>query len=348
MTEEMATKRKPRIALMGEFSAGKSTLCNFLLGERALLEKVTATRVPPVWMTWGDADPVRVTHDRKEEPISLDDLENISLDETRYVGMQFQADILKKCDLLDLPGISDPNMSSDVWETMLEEVDAIVWCTHATQSWRQSEAGVWQMIPEDIRRKSLLLITKFDKIGSERDQQRILSRLNHEVGDGFGGIFPISLLKAMRAEKGDEDWVASGAEAFLNKLHEITDSFNEGAISTRPATPKTGGVSLEVGEIATENNNDAPVVAEIAIPAQSETSNPELAARTTQHDQHEAVGRIVPRRVKPAGMTRTRRPSGDAANRPVVDNFAFKNDADSSLRSALMEGSESERATAPD
>jgi len=39
-----ATGRRPRIALMGEFSAGKSTLSNLLLGARPLPEKVTHFR----------------------------------------------------------------------------------------------------------------------------------------------------------------------------------------------------------------------------------------------------------------------------------------------------------------
>nr|WP_300975939.1 dynamin family protein [Yoonia sp.] len=67
--------RKPRIALMGEFSAGKSTLSNLLLGARPLPEKVTATRLAPVWMSYGDTPAYRVLVDGSTEPVSLDQLE---------------------------------------------------------------------------------------------------------------------------------------------------------------------------------------------------------------------------------------------------------------------------------
>jgi len=45
---------KPVFALMGEYSAGKSTLLNFLLDQAALPTKVTATNLPPVWLTFSD------------------------------------------------------------------------------------------------------------------------------------------------------------------------------------------------------------------------------------------------------------------------------------------------------
>ena len=38
--------RRPRVALMGEFSAGKSTLSNLLIGKSALPVNVTATQLP--------------------------------------------------------------------------------------------------------------------------------------------------------------------------------------------------------------------------------------------------------------------------------------------------------------
>ena len=132
---EMDAPRKPRIALMGEFSAGKSTLSNLLMGVRPLPEKVTATRLSPVWITHGTEAPYRVDMDGTTEPISIARLEDVPVNETRFIHLSIEADILEVCDLIDFPGISDPNMSSDVWERMLTEIDAVIWCTHATQAW---------------------------------------------------------------------------------------------------------------------------------------------------------------------------------------------------------------------
>ena len=144
MSETGSTvRRKPRIALMGEFSAGKSTLSNLLMGQSPLPEKVTATRLSPVWISYGTNAPYRVDVDGTTEPVSIDRLEDIPVEQTRNIRLFLEADILEVCDLIDFPGISDPNMSSNVWERMLTEVDAVIWCTHATQAWRQSEAAVW-------------------------------------------------------------------------------------------------------------------------------------------------------------------------------------------------------------
>ena len=51
MPDITESKRKPRVALMGEFSAGKSTLTNVLLGQKSIPVRVTATSLPPVWIT---------------------------------------------------------------------------------------------------------------------------------------------------------------------------------------------------------------------------------------------------------------------------------------------------------
>ena len=49
--EQPQNEKRPRVALMGEFSAGKSTLSNLLIGRAALPVNVTATQLPPVWMS---------------------------------------------------------------------------------------------------------------------------------------------------------------------------------------------------------------------------------------------------------------------------------------------------------
>jgi hypothetical protein len=232
---DQAAPRKPRIALMGEFSAGKSTLSNLLMGVRPLPEKVTATRLSPVWISFGTDAPYRVDIDGSQEPISIEQLEDVPVAETRYIHLSIEADILEVCDLIDFPGISDPNMSSDVWERMLTEVDAVIWCTHANQAWRQSEAAVWETMPETVRENSILLITRYDKLTSERDRSRVIMRVARETKGQFAALFPISLLQAIKAGEDYELWEASGAGPFTEHLIDTIEKLT--ALTARTDAP---------------------------------------------------------------------------------------------------------------
>ena len=133
----MPLTRKPRLAIMGEFSSGKSTLCNVLMGARPLLEKVTATQLPPVWLSYGPEDAYTMGLDGQAYELDLADLERVSLETTEHVRIFMKSDILRYTDLIDMPGISDPSMSPEVWERMAHLADGVLWCTHATQAWRQ-------------------------------------------------------------------------------------------------------------------------------------------------------------------------------------------------------------------
>ncbi len=213
--------RKPRVALMGEFSAGKSTLANVLLGAAPLPVRVTATRLPPVWISHGAGAAVMVDHDGKETPVAPEDIASVPLETTRLLRLQQEAAILELCDIIDMPGISDPNMPPSVWQSLIEEVDHVVWCTHATQAWRQSEAAVWQMFGEDLPGASLLLVTQIDKLRNDRDRGRVLARLRKETGSFFRDVFGVSLLQAVDANEDLEAWQTSGAGVFVERLVEL-------------------------------------------------------------------------------------------------------------------------------
>lgn len=238
------TGRKPRLALMGEFSAGKSTLSNLLLGADPLPVRVTATRLPPVWVSYGDNAATREDLSGNNVPIDMTQLDAVQLDETRLIRLSLKSDILQLCDLIDMPGISDPNMESEVWKAVIGEADCIIWCTHATQAWRQSEAAVWESLPEHLKQKSLLLLTRFDKILSPRDRDRVLDRVRRETKGLFSDLFPISLTEALLAGDDRQAWENSGAEVFVKRLIDLlmdTDepaqtTYDDGA-QTSPAKP---------------------------------------------------------------------------------------------------------------
>jgi len=213
--------RKPRLALMGEFSAGKSTLSNLLLGADPLPVRVTATRLPPVWISYGDDTATREDLSGNIVPIDINQLESVQLEETRLIRLSLKSDMLQLCDLIDMPGISDPNMDSDVWRAVIGEADNVIWCTHATQAWRQSEAAVWDSLALHLREKSLLLLTRFDKILSSRDRDRVMTRVRRETEGLFFDLFPVSLTEAIAAGEDREIWESSGAEPFVKCLVDL-------------------------------------------------------------------------------------------------------------------------------
>jgi len=238
---ERAEGGKPVLCLMGEFSAGKSTLSNLLIKTAALPVNVTATQLPPVWISKGDDAPYRVGLDGRHFEIELENLEAVSVEDTAFIRIFHDAELLDHCDLIDMPGISDPNMDADVWERVIPYADAVIWCTHATQAWRQSEAAVWSMLPPALYANSFLLLTRMDKILSERDQMRVAKRVGRETVGLFRELFPISLTRALASDGDAEKWAASGAEDFLNGLHqllaEIGDRKAEYAAAHAPTEP---------------------------------------------------------------------------------------------------------------
>lgn len=209
---------KPRLALMGEFSAGKSTLSKLLLGDAPLPVRVTATRLPPIWISHGSEAALAVGHDGRETPIGIGDLDTVRLDDTRMIRLFNPSETLEICDLIDMPGISDPNMSSDVWMSVMEHVDSVVWCTQATQAWRQSEAATWAQIVDRTNGDNLLLVTQIDKLRSERDRARVLARVEKETSGQFAAVYPLSILEAIEAGEDEARWTASGAAAFVDHL----------------------------------------------------------------------------------------------------------------------------------
>ena len=225
--------KRPIIALMGEFSAGKSTLANLLLGEGRSPVKVTATQMPLIWYTKGEGDPVVVGTDGSETEVARDEIEGVDVASTAHILIRSGAEILDILDLIDMPGNSDPNMSAEVWQRSIHHADAVIWCTHANQAWRQSEAAVWEELPDTLYGRSILLLTRFDKILGDKNRHRVLRRVQSETRDLFRHVLPISLVEALAATNQPEKWAACGAEAFSDALLDIV--MNETPLPAEPA-----------------------------------------------------------------------------------------------------------------
>ena len=287
--------RKPRIALMGEFSAGKSTLSNLLIGSNPLPTKVTATQLPPVWISWGDGPAYRKDLDGETHPVALDRLAEVDPAETRMIRIFKKSETIESCDIIDMPGISDPNMASEVWERMIGKADAVIWCTHATQAWRQSEAAVWETLDPKLRETSLLLVTRFDKLVSDKDRSRVLKRIRRETDGLFRASLPIALLDALSSREDPGKWSASGAETFTGELVAL---LNE--LSDRLGQPRSVRPGRPLSEFAPRHPGDH----ETDPAAGDETGEPRQPSRI-------APRRIIPRRASSDAARLAPPPPGD-------------------------------------
>ncbi|WP_170763559.1 dynamin family protein [Ruegeria lacuscaerulensis] len=222
---EQWSRRKPIFALMGEFSAGKSTLMNFLLRSQALPTQVTATQLPPVWFSWGKQSAYIQRHDGTRENITLEQLDCVGVNDAQFVRIFLEADILEAVDLIDTPGISDPKISSDVWRRAVGQANGVLWCTHATQAWRETERATWVSLPERLQHNSLLLVTRADVLGA-KDRQKVLRRVNREAGHLFNRSILFSARDAIiaRDKSGDAElWARSGGGKMVDSFLEITE-----------------------------------------------------------------------------------------------------------------------------
>ncbi|WP_112310679.1 dynamin family protein [Pseudogemmobacter bohemicus] len=186
-------QRKPRILIAGEFSAGKTHLINGLVGVSVLPSNVTATALPPVWLVRGEPALIRVGFSGRGEPLA--DLSNVDLEKTQYCVMSNPAPVLTGMDIIDTPGNSDPNMAAEIWQRMLAFADVVIWCTNATQAWRQSEKAVWQAMPARLRQNATLVVTHADLLGSPAMTDRVLQRVQREAGTFFDHFLMASLLQ---------------------------------------------------------------------------------------------------------------------------------------------------------
>jgi hypothetical protein len=149
-----------------------------------------------------------------------------------------------------------------------------------------------------------------------RDKARVLKRVTEEVDGLFAEVFPVSLLKAMKAGDDEEAWIDSGAQAFTTALFDVIHRLiDEGA--------------AEPGE------QDLPPVT--PDPSEGAEVGQSLIAQSFERltmIRNTPVVKVLPRRVA-AGerLLRTERPTAESG--PAVVSFS---DDDIFAAAAQMSG----------
>lgn len=194
--------RPLRIALLGEFNTGKSSLATLILGAAI----PAAGRIPATsaLMLFRFSQQPKLSFvakggDRRELDLASARPELRGMQDGHFeVGVPL--DWLRRVEILDVPGTGKPTAgprNDIVHAEIVRSVDLALWCTLATQAWKESEKRTWLQLPPRWRSRSLLVATHADSLRSALDRERVLARLRHEAKRCFRDMLMVSAIQPL-------------------------------------------------------------------------------------------------------------------------------------------------------
>jgi small GTP-binding protein len=210
-----AERTRPlRVAIVGEFNAGKSTFINALIGADVAPTGVLPTTATLHHLRWAPDPIARVFfvagHEPPERIVHLGDLratlQSLRGEVVRRVEILLPLAFLTRVEIIDTPGFNAPDpRHTEVALSAFEEADAAIWVLDATQAMKQSERAVL----EEAKRAKVpvqILVNKADRL-SAAELERVMASVDEALVDAQIGSWapplPLSAKRALAGKLGD-------------------------------------------------------------------------------------------------------------------------------------------------
>jgi GTP-binding protein EngB required for normal cell division len=208
----LATERsRPvRLAVIGEFNAGKSTFINALIGADVAPTGVLPTTATLHHLRWAPDPFAKILfapgHSPPERLVALGELRAalraVADAPIARVEIRMPLPTLVRVEILDTPGFNAPDARhAEAARAAFDEADLALWLLDATQAMKQSERAVL----EDAQRARLplqMLVNKADRLGPD-DLARVMDAVVRALEDtGIASFRPPVAFSAKRALAG--------------------------------------------------------------------------------------------------------------------------------------------------
>lgn len=192
-TIEQFKNKTFRVAVVGEFRRGKTTLINALLGSTVLPSDVTPTTATINRITYGTVPSATIYYkDGHMETIKLSDLiDYVTLLTTEG---QYRAPLIKEAviqyptflcqnhiDIIDTPGLCDNEEMTDITMEMIKHVDATVITISSISPFSETECDfVVELIVTHKIDAIIFVVTGIDRIDQD-ERERLLSYVQKRI-----------------------------------------------------------------------------------------------------------------------------------------------------------------------
>lgn len=204
----------PLVAVMGEYSVGKSTFINALLGKRLLPTGDGVTTGTITILRYGEQERMRAVF-KDGRVVEREGLASVAefVQETgaggaaanlpRHVDVFLRADVLRTISIVDSPGLNAPFAGhKEITKGYLARADAIVWLFNVENAGKSSEADFLALLANH-RRKAVAVINQIDLV-PRADAAVVVAEVKRDFADTFAHAVGVSAYRALEAgEKRD-------------------------------------------------------------------------------------------------------------------------------------------------
>ncbi|KAA0259410.1 hypothetical protein FHQ18_00595 [Deferribacter autotrophicus] len=219
---EEITEKPLKLAILGEFSCGKSSFINRLIGMDILPTGFMPVTSAVTVLEYSEKEKIEITY--KESSGNIITKEYDGYDKLRFFQNQqenkefiniqkirvfINNEILKYFHIIDTPGFNDPNNLGELTKSIFDDINYVIWIFKASQAGKETE----RIYLEEFKSKSLYkdniyaVVNFGDEVVSDPNEyenvsNEILENLQIQFGDYFVNdeIFLISCVKK------DEFW----------------------------------------------------------------------------------------------------------------------------------------------
>ena len=193
-TSDQIISRVYRVAVIGEFKRGKSSLINALLGSEVLPTDILPMTAAINRVVYGERKRIDIRYqDGRTEERSVEELINFG---TKYdaqcreraetvqeIVVHYPSVFCKNhIELIDTPGLNDNDSMTEATMSALGDVDAAIFVTSAREPLSMSEqASIQMLLRQRSIRHFIFVVTCIDVIPTESGQRRVMDLVRRRL-----------------------------------------------------------------------------------------------------------------------------------------------------------------------
>ncbi len=296
-----AERRRPvRVAIVGEFNAGKSTFINALMGADVAPTGVLPTTATLHHLRYAPDPIARVIFPRGSEPpervVPVTELRATlkSIGDAQVTRVEILLPIasLTRVEILDTPGFNAPDARhTEAAHGAFEEADAVIWLLDAAQALKQTERAILEEA-ERARIPVQILVNKADRL-SEADLARVMDLVVTSLGEtgirSWSAPLALSARLALAGRLGDEAALARSGWPAVQALLDAQIVARSEELKERALRRRAAGVVNKLAVAAKTRAEAARVQGESA---SARAKSFATAAAHLDRDAEEATRRL--------------------------------------------------------